>query len=563
SAFDVCPRTKDALCERLGMSLMGKSSCRRTGVNGDPKTWKMSAQKIEKPGEACSMKSMKTLLVYPPFERLHGTQNRFFPIGLGYLAGALRRIGADVAIYNAENYDDEEGLISGYRHTDVFKHHQDYQDALDDPDHYVWREVEQVLADYDADIIGITVKSCMIPSAQAIARIAKQLNPNVTVVWGGPHPSICPEDTIQFDNVDFVVRHEGEETIKQFVTMVESGRKNWSEIDGLVWKNEAGDIVQNELRTNMQHVDEVDLPDKSVDLMPARYSPDDLGVMFTSRGCPWPCTFCDSVGVWTRQIRYHSPEHIIDEMVRIYEHHGVRDFYFWDDTFTPNRKHSMRLFDMMIETFQAQGRPITWVATTRCDLVDDELARKMKESGCRLLTFGIETGSPSMMKILRKGITHEKVDHCSKVMQKAGITWEAFFMMGFPDETLETAEETMELIRKLGVVVAISLFTPYPGTEMYERAKSYGLLEEPIAWRHFSHQSPKNHFVKNVSREVFSKVAFSYMQEIDNLNHKRYVRNRIGYYLKNPKKLPTKLLDMMKQRALRVVPSKALGRGTA
>jgi len=504
---------------------------------------------------------MKTLLVYPPFERLHGTQNRFFPIGLGYLAGALGSAGKEVAIYNAENYDDDEGLIAGFQHTDIFRHHDNYQKALDDPDHYIWKEVEQVLSDYQPEVVGLTVKSCMIPSAQNISRIAKRLNPNSIVVWGGPHASICPSDTIRFENVDFVVRHEGEQTIKEFIAMLESGKGDWGEIDGLVWKTEAGEVIENRLRMNLPAIDELDLPDKTVDLIPQRYSPDDYGVMFTSRGCPWPCTFCDSRGVWTRSIRYHSPEEVIDEMAHLYEKHRVRDFYFWDDTFTPNRKLSMRLFDLMIKTFPDRGRPITWQATTRCDCVDDELALRMKQSGCRLLTFGVETGSPSMMEILRKGITHEKVFYCQEVMKKAAIDWESFFMIGFPDDTPETIEETMQLIRKLDHIgVGISLFTPYPGTELHARAKSYGLIDEPIEWRHFSHQSPKNHFVKNISQREFSKIADAVLREVDAMNRKRYLRSRVRFYATHPMRIPTKVFGMFRES---MMPRKMLGRGGA
>jgi radical SAM superfamily enzyme YgiQ (UPF0313 family) len=489
---------------------------------------------------------MKTLLVYPPFHRLHGLKNRFFPIGLGYLAGALRAKDYEVAIYNAENFDDREPLYSTRNHSETFRLFDAYQAALDNPDHYVWKEVRRVIAQQKPDIVGITTKSCMIPSAKIVGRIAKEVNPNITVVWGGPHASIAPDETMSFENVDFVVRHEGEQTIVEFVERMQSGRKDWDDIAGLVWRNSAGEVIHNPVRMNMPDIDTIPLPDKTVDLMPERYEPNHYGVMFTSRGCPWPCTFCDSRGVWTRKIRYRSAENILLEMEQLYNRHGVRDFYYWDDTFTPNRKHSLNVFQHMIDTFPKKGRPITWQATTRCDCVDDELAAKMKESGCRLLTFGIESGSPSMMQILRKGITHEKVFHAQKTLEKAGIIWDAFFMIGFPDDTPETVEETMSLIRKLKCrSVAISIFTPYPGLEIYERAKSYGLISEPIEWRYFSHQSPRNHFVKNISKERFAKIAHDCLEEIDRQNARRYYQDRLRFFVQNPHMAVHKLWRMV------------------
>ena len=392
----------------------------------------------------------------------------------------------------------------------------------------------------------------MIPSAQIISRIAKEVNPNVVLVWGGPHASICPDETINFPNVDFVVRHEGEQTIVELVEMLESRRAAWSEIAGLVWKNASNEVVHNTLRSNLPEIDSIPFPDKAADLFPHRYDPDHYGVMFTTRGCPWPCTFCDSRGVWTRQIRYRTPENIVQEMKQLYEQFGVRDFYFWDDTFTPYRKHAVRVFDAMIQEFQANGRPITWQATTRCDCVDDELAVLMKQSGCRLITFGVETGSPSMMEILRKGITHEKVFSAQDVMRKADIIWDAFFMIGFPDDTPETIEETMALIRRLECrAVGISIFTPYPGLEIYERAKSYGLISEPIEWRFFSHQSPRNHFVKNISREAFHEITAACFKEADKLNARRYRADRIRYFTRNPGLIPGKLRRMVTDRVYR------------
>lgn len=490
---------------------------------------------------------MKTLLIYPPFHRLHNLKNRFFPIGLGYLAGALKEAGHEVAIYNAENFDDDELLTEERTYAETYNCFDAYQAALDDPGHYVWREVEAVLREQKPDIVGITTKSCMIPSAQIVSRIAKEVNPRSVVVWGGPHASIAPDETMSFPNIDFVVRHEGELTIVEFVEMLQSGRRDWAAIDGLVWRDESGQVVYNKVRANLPNIDKIPFPFKSADLMPWRYRPDHYGVMFTSRGCPWPCTFCDSRGVWTRTIRYRSPENILEEMDSLYRDFGVRDFFFWDDTFTPNRKHSLKVFDGMIEAFPKARRPITWQATTRCDCVDDELAAKMKESGCRLLTFGIETGSPSMMKILRKGITHEKVFHAQGVLKKADITWDAFFMIGFPDDTVETVQETLDLIRKLECCkVGVSIFTPYPGLEIFERAKSYGLIPDPIEWRFFSHQSPKNHFVKDIPAEDFHRIASRFLAEVDRLNAQRYRRERIRHYAHHPRKIPGKLWNMAK-----------------
>jgi len=486
-------------------------------------------------------RSVKTLLIYPPFSRLHGMKDRFFPIGLGYLAAALRRRDKQVAIYNAENYPDGEDLLNSHSALQTYRQFATYQKALDTSSHHVWREAREVIERYRPDLVGITVKSCMSPSSAILSRIVKQIDPEILVVWGGPHPSVAPSDALTCEAADMVVRHEGEETIVEIVEMLESGRKEWAAIDGLVWRDPERGLVHNRPRAYSMSLDDIAAPDKSADLMPERYAPDHYGVMFTSRGCPWPCTFCDSSGVWTRKLRIRSPEAILAEMEDLYSRFGVREFYFWDDTFTPNRKHSMRLFDLMIEHFHRRGRPITWRATTRCDCVDEELAEKMRASGCRLLVFGIESGSPRIMKILKKGITQQDVLRCQSVMRGANIPYETFFMIGFPDDTRESIEETMALIRQLDVPAMISIFTPYPNTHLYERARSYGLFEEPIEWRYHSHQSPGNNFVKNMSRDEFRRVAERCLAEVDRRNVRRYLVGRARHYLKNPREILPRL----------------------
>ena len=236
-------------------------------------------------------------------------------------------------------------------------------------------------------------------------------------------------------------------------------------------------------------------------------------------------------------------------MAGLYEQFGTDDFYFWDDTFTPNRKVAVALFDEIIRRFADRSRKITWQATTRCDCVDVELVRLMKRAGCNLLTFGIETGSPEIMKIIRKGITHEKVEHAVRCMRAADVPWDAFFMIGFPDDTFETIEQTMRMIRRLPCrTVGLSIFTPYPGTEMHERAKHYSLIPDPIDWRDFSHQSPHNHFVKDIPREQFEQIVDRVFTEVDRLNSRRYRTGRLRHYLRNPGDIPALLARRLLRR---------------
>ncbi len=452
----------------------------------------------------------RTLLIYPPFHRLHSLKNRFFPIGLGYLAGALKAAGFEAAIYNAENYDDRETMHDGRSHSDTYAYFQKYQDALDNPDHYVWDEVRRTIARLQAgrrrhhdEILHASVGADDQPHRQGSrARSHRGLGRSACVDSAGRNDRASTMSTLSRGM-------KASRRLSSSCEPLESGAPDWSAIDGLVWRDDAGNVVHNKIRTNMPDIDQPfharQVRGSDAGPVPARTTMASCSRAAAARG---RARSVIHVGCGPERSATGRRSISSRKCASCTIRYGVRDFYFWDDTFTPNKKHSHKMFDAMIAEFQAKGQPITWQATTRCDCVDDELAKKMKASGCRLLTYGIESGSPSMMKILKKGITHEKVEHAQTVMRKADIPWDAFFMIGFPDDTPETIEETMAMIRRIECrSAAISIFTPYPGLEMYDLAKSYGLIKEPIEWRYFSHQSPINHFVKNIGREEFSAIA--------------------------------------------------------
>ena len=179
---------------------------------------------------------MKILLVLPPFLRLHGLKLGYFPLGLGYLAAYVEKNGFDVKMYNAELGEEYLRAPKGSIDKDAFK---TYINKLEDPNDLIWQEVRSILRNVAPNVVGISVMTTKYGSAKKIAQIAKEVNPSSIVVWGGPHPTIRPEEVLRDANADFAVKGEGEQTFLELLRLfLETGHLQptaLAGIDGLVY----------------------------------------------------------------------------------------------------------------------------------------------------------------------------------------------------------------------------------------------------------------------------------------------------------------------------------------
>jgi radical SAM superfamily enzyme YgiQ (UPF0313 family) len=169
------------------------------------------------------------------------------------------------------------------------------------------------------------------------------------------------------------------------------------------------------------------------------------------------------------------------------------------------------------------------------------MLRLMRRAGCNSIDIGIESGSDRILGIINKGLNREKVLRGISMIRKNGINFNAFFMLGFPDETEEDILETLALMQNkaMGTII-LSIFTPYPGTELYQRATDLGLVNRDLDWGLFSHHSPHNHFVKNITPERFLQIVRETSLFVDKHNNSLRVflrthRNEVGFYLRNPR----------------------------
>lgn len=462
---------------------------------------------------------IKVLLIDPPFQRLKGVAQAYFPMGLGYLCAYLSqdsRINA--MIYNAEAPDPSEKTMLHANYQDMLNLHDRYISALKDDDHYVWHEIEKVIRDFRPDILCVTVMTAKYAAALKISSIAKSLNSGCKVVWGGHHPTIDCERVFQEPLIDFVIRGEGEITLKKLVDLIAEGKdsdpNSLSLIEGLSYRS-GSKVFHNAGRELIKDLDSLPFPARDKVLFKERYLSSSWGDVITLRGCPFKCGYCSAHSVWTRKVRYRELDKVIDEIRAVMSEHRTAEFKFCDDSFTLNRGRALELCRRLKEL-----KPrIRWWCMTRVDLLDDELVSEMKASGCTSISIGVESGSARMLENIHKDITVEKVESAAALLDRYKLKYEAYFLIGFPEETKEDIEETFGLMKRMRQgSVCFSIFTPYPGTEQYDIAKRHGLIPENPDWSRFSHQSRENHFVKNLSRKELDHYVETISRWVDDNN---------------------------------------------
>ena len=468
-------------------------------------------------------RKLKVLLINPPFHRLKGFGHTYYPIGLGYLCSVANKLGMDARIYNADAADMSEKVNHSENYNEKIRSHKKYIDALSDGGHYVWKEIDDVIRSCRPDVVGITVMTAKYASAMKVSQIAKSVNERIRVVWGGPHPTICTKEVIGEPSVDFVVSGEGEKTLEELLAQLKRGSDDFGKIRGLAYKKN-GIAQVNAPRELVQSLDELTPPDRENMVYPERYFADSFSNMITSRGCPFLCGYCSAKSIWTRKTRYRSIDSVISEIRGIKSKFGSKNFYFWDDSFTVNRNRAIDICNRLI----GESLHISWGCTTRVDLLDEEVLHLMKKAGCDYISIGVESGSEHILKIIEKDITVQQVKKAVEMIKKSKIAFEAFFIIGFPDETKPDIEKTFQLMKEMeGGTVCFSVFTPYPGSAQFDTAKRYGLIPEKINWSDYSHQSSENYFVRDVSKNEFRGYVDKFSREVDAKNAKDLNINRL------------------------------------
>jgi radical SAM superfamily enzyme YgiQ (UPF0313 family) len=462
----------------------------------------------------------KILLIEPPFYRLFKDTYSLdrYPLSLGYLAGTIKvKTNWDVMAYNADFYPHNDPLRVSYLAGDGF---HNYLKSLENTSHPIWDEIRSVISEYNPRVVGISTKAQNFASACMVSTLAKQFNPEILVIAGGPYPSMVGVQALDCPDIDIAVRGEGENTILELLNAVEDNRK-LEEIQGLVYRSDSG-IVETEPREFIDDLDSLCFPHESAPQVLKDYKHYPLSAfryIFTIRGCPYNCFFCGSREIWSRKPRFRSVNNVIEEIKGLQEM-GLKTIEFADDTFGIDKQHINDMCDALIR--HCPG--LEWRCELPVKLVEDKTLSLMKKAGCRTIQIGIESGNNEILKKIRKNITIEDALSTCELITKHGIRLEVFFIIGFPQDTEETLNDTADAMKKVKCdKIIYSIFTPYPGTEAFEFCKENGLIHMDYDVSLYNHQSPSNCFCMNIQPDDFRKIA----SRIERMVDKKNSRNKI------------------------------------
>ena len=444
-------------------------------------------------------KDLDILLINPPYERLKGFTVASIPNGILALATHLREQGYKSAVYDVDTSYDEGVLV--YNNENRASSQGNYAAALDDDDFYVWQEVRKTIQELNPRFVGITLMTPTLHSGLKVAAIAKELGK--TVLVGGPHVNIVKDKVIDYDLVDYAFFGEGEHSLLNFLNAFPDVEKI-SEIKGIGFKSDDSNVF-NGFSDRVKDLDEFPFPDRDLLVYQERYLPTDLATIMASRGCPFECTFCASVPIWGRQTIYRSPEHIVAEITQLHDRYKTREFRFFDDTFTVNKKKLIGVCKLLVEKYGEKY--FSWWCLSTVKSVDEEVLHWLRKAGCEQIHIGIETGSERMFKIIQKGCTKEDAKNAILLAKKYKFWVNTFFITGFPFEVEDDIHETMAFIKETRPdSVNLCTFTPYPGTPLYNYCIEKNLLEHDDSYelyKHFGHHSSSNFFMELMTKDKY------------------------------------------------------------
>ncbi len=408
---------------------------------------------------------LKFLLVNPPFLTSFGIKEsggHAMPLGLMYVASYVRQYvpGTQPKILDCE------------------------ADGLTDD------QIRERLHSEQADFILMTVPTPCVNTCKKISDIAKEVNPKTLVVWGGLHPTVFPKECVAHPSVDFAVIGEGEQIIRELVEHVIHQKKDFSDVKGIAYKNENGDVFQTGMQELIQDIDSIPFPAydlidvKKYHTAPSKKLSNSESTMniMTSRGCAFDCIHCISKTTWRRKMRFRSAKNVADEMEYCVKTFGVKEFNFMDDLFGINEKRVIEV----CEEIKKRNLDAKWVAFARTDTITEPMLKAMKEAGCVKISMGIESGNQDVLNKMRKSLRLEQVKRGIKLMKKHGFEVHSSFMLGNIGDTEETIQDTIRFAKELDLDNATFFITsPYPGTDLYEISRQKGFVTDNTPWEDF------------------------------------------------------------------------------
>ena len=410
---------------------------------------------------------MRVLLINPAMNlkklgRFAGLLEPMPCIGLAYIAGALEHHGCTVGVIDmfAEK-------LSG-------------------------DQVVERAKDFAPQLVGMTVLTPSEPVCSILSDMIRAKIPGVRIVWGAVHADVFAEDIIRQKKADFIVHHDGEETICELVDALKSGEKDFSSIDGLSW-SEKGEPVKNKARRLLNDLDSLPYPAwhlfpyEKYGLLPFADFAKPVLTMTGSRGCPYRCDYCSLINTGGKVYRKRDPIKIVDEYEYLVDRYKVKQIGFVDPIFPLVAKDLKPFCEELVN--RGLDKKCQWLSETRCDRLSKETCDLMYWGGCRRVLMGIESGVDLLLGNVNKNITTAKVREGVANAKAAGLQTVGLFMIGMPGETPEMTRETVEFSVDLDLDFAkYAITVPFPGSKLFEDRWQKDLFRDD--WENYTTFNP-------------------------------------------------------------------------
>jgi len=427
---------------------------------------------------------LKTLLVCPRFGWLYDIKHPDMPLGIAYIAAMLRDYNKEVKI-----------------------HDMSFDNSIED--------FHKVLNDYKPNVVGIEVLSMNVEYAFQVAKIIKEFNKNIVVVVGGPHPTFQPEEMLNNENIDIAVQGEGEFTFIEILNKIENFEP-FVNLKNIAFRQDSK-VKINSRKEPIKNLDELPFP--AIDLLPhKRYlsqptiepMPSPGINIITGRGCPFNCNFCQPISrkLFGVKHRARSPKNIIDEIIILKYKYNIKSFTIVDNLFVIDENYIMEFCQRLIKS----KLNLKWRCNSRVNTISHKKLEYMKKAGCIAIIFGVESGSQRMLDLMNKGTTIKQIKNAFELCKKLKISTMANIMMGYPGETKESLDETINLIKEIQPeMLSISITSPMPGTRLFDEMKAQNRLNI-TSYEQFNRDFPEGIKRKNLSAKdliAYRKKAYS------------------------------------------------------
>ncbi|MBM4038397.1 MAG: radical SAM protein [Planctomycetes bacterium] len=388
----------------------------------------------------------RVLLITPPYHcGVVESAGRWPNLGFIYIAGELRRAGFEPVIYDAMS------LFHGY----------------DD----IRARIEEVRPRF----VGATAITATVNDAVKVLALAKQVDPTITTLVGGVHPTFCYEEVLRQhgDAVDYCVLGEGERTMPELLTALSSGDSP-AKVAGVAYR-EGDAVVRTPPRPLLADLDSLHPAWDLVnwDDYPLYFIDDShVAILSSSRGCIYGCSFCSQHKFWGGTYRERDPARFVAEVQHLYDAYGVNVFFIGDELPTRNAARWSRILDLLIE----KSLPVHLLIETHVGdiLRDRDLLWRYRKAGVLFIYTGVETASPGRLETFKKNISFEQSREAIRLVREAGIICETSLILGMPDETPESIAGTIELAKLYDAdYLHFLTIAPWPYADLYQELKPF------------------------------------------------------------------------------------------